>query len=219
MPSLKASISEYKDRHKGEEAWLFAKGLGLDYYDFDTAGSLRATINNACHVVPDPTYCFSWHTEETYKPCCTFFTNEGVEFTSDFREVDIPNGVFFKRHSSVELAVSSLIYMGVVKLHVIGVNPNHCYSKHFPMKEEYIKKMLKFDRSPRSFYNDMVVRGKTLKNSLALLDRYGVEVVLQELDQPEQTFLSFMESIYESLSETDRKKYVRWNKKASKAFS
>jgi hypothetical protein len=79
--------------------------------------------------------------------------------------------------------------------------------------------MLKFDRSPRSFYNDMVVRGKTLKNILALLDRYGVEVVLQELDQPEQTFLSFMESIYESLSETDRKKYVRWNKKASKAFS
>lgn len=212
-----ASISDYKNKHQGEEAWLFAKGVGLDEFDFSEAGPLRMTINHACHTVPDTTYCFSLAGAESIQPPCPFFNAGEERFTSQFDEVDLDNNVFFQRHSSSELGASYAIYMGISKLHIVGMNPDHGNSENFPRTDAFIKKMLKFDRSPRSFYNDALVRKKTRSNCVTLASMYDVETVIHESTQPKQTFQSFLESVRGRLSMADRNRYDKWNKKKSKA--
>lgn len=207
-------VSDLKDKHRGEEAWLFAKGEGLDYFDFNEAGVLRATVNHACHVVPNPTYCFSWHVAEDTDPCCPFYNGEGEKFVDTVENSDIHNDVFFKKHSSLEVAVSYMIYTGISKLHIVGMNPEHGYSQRFSLTDRMKKYSKCFTRGYRSFNHDKEVRRSTRKNCLALLKKYEVTAVEHTIDLPPSTLRSEFGKVADSLSQSIFRRYDKWNKKA-----
>jgi hypothetical protein len=120
------------NKHKGEDAWLFGKGPSLDSFCMDDAGSLRATVNHACYVVPSPVYCFSFFIDrqEICPPeGCEYITGEGMALCNDIGEYKA--GDLFFKYSSAELAASYLIACGIEALHLIGFDPKHLYSKHF----------------------------------------------------------------------------------------
>jgi hypothetical protein len=220
MHSLKASISEYKDCHKGEEGWLFSKGVGIDHFDFNEAGPLRFTVNHACYVVPDPTYCLSCHgTELVTEPMpegCPFlsYPDLDIKTVGDFRHLDIPNEVFFKKHSSSEFAMSFAVYTGVSKIHVIGNNPEHSHSTQFPRTEKYVRRYFKDEQGIRRFEADKHIRRSILSNMLYTAEKYGVEVHVHEVDLPSYTFDDLVQAHRHFVPKDKLKKYDRRTKKA-----
>ena len=66
------SLVPFLNRHAGETAWLFGKGPSLNHFDIQTAGPVRAGINDVSAHVPNCLYCFA---------------NDGVEAWADlYRE-------------------------------------------------------------------------------------------------------------------------------------
>jgi len=119
-------------KHKGEEAWLFGKGPSLDSFSMEDAGKLRATVNHACFVVPEPTYCFSCFEDyQEIKPPvgCDYITGEGKRIVGEIKDYSI--GDLFLKYSSAELAASYLISCGIAVLHLIGFDPARKYSSQF----------------------------------------------------------------------------------------
>lgn len=53
------SLTPFLNRHAGETAWLFGKGPGLDHFDLNTAGPLRAAINDVAAHIPGCRYAFA----------------------------------------------------------------------------------------------------------------------------------------------------------------
>ena len=124
------------EKHKGEQAWLFGKGPSLDAFCMDDAGALRATVNHACLVVPDASYCFS-HFEDRQDidtpDGCLLITGESDNIGSNISEYE--EGDLFMKYSSAELAASYLIACGVSVLHLVGFDPREKYSSHFEWDE------------------------------------------------------------------------------------
>jgi hypothetical protein len=221
MHSLKASISEYKDCHKGEEGWLFSKGIGIEHFDFNEAGPLRFTVNHACYVVPDPTYCLSCHgTEYVTEPMpegCPFLSmpDLDVKTVGDSRHLDIPNGVFFKKYSSSEFAMSFAVYTGVSKIHMVGNNPEHSHSTQFPRTKDFVLKYLKDENGRLRFEGDKAVRRSLRDNMVASAERFGVEVVEHKVDLPPYTFEDLVEAHRHMIPKAKLFKYDRRIKKKS----
>jgi hypothetical protein len=211
------TVEDYKGKHSGEECWLFAKGVGLDLFDFNDAGPFRVTINHACHVVPNPTYCCSWHKEDHTRPNCKFFGREGVTVTDIIEDSDIPNGLFFKKHSSTEIGMSYAIYLGASIINIVGVNPDHAYSDNFKIPTQRLKKYLRFERSEATFKNDARIRRNTLNNCLKLAEHYGVEVIEHQVDLPENTLYEQVMRDQSRVPATLVKQYVKRYQKKSKA--
>lgn len=53
------TLSDFINRHAGQEAWLFGKGPSLKDFNFSTAGPLRFAINDVIAHVPDCLYGFA----------------------------------------------------------------------------------------------------------------------------------------------------------------
>jgi hypothetical protein len=128
------------NKHQGEEAYLFTKGVSFDDYDQDQAGDLRIAINDACEHVDKPTYCVSfWADGSKFKlpKGCVLLngkTEEGKNVTSrQQKSVDtfVPQALpLFFQYSTLSLALSYLSYMGVSVIHLIGCDPGR-YSPRF----------------------------------------------------------------------------------------
>lgn len=132
------AISVYKDAHKGEEAWLFCKGESLDSFDIDASGYLRATVNEACHFVPNPKYCFTFHADHNKAVKApeggVLINGKDDKACSEIESYE--PGMAFIQYSTAELAASYLIAMGVATIHLIGCDPAGGYSKHFPVTQK-----------------------------------------------------------------------------------
>jgi hypothetical protein len=128
------------NKHQGEEAYLFTKGVSFDHYDQEQAGDLRVTINEVCEHVKDPTYCISFWADGL-----RFTTPEGCELLNGknengknvvsrqqksvdtFKPKSFP---LFFQYSTMSLAMSYLAFMGVSVIHLIGCDPG-LYSPTF----------------------------------------------------------------------------------------
>lgn len=69
-PALPAMVlTDYINRHAGETAWLFGKGPSLATFDFNTAGPLRAAINDVIAHVPNCVYGFANDGVKRWRDC------------------------------------------------------------------------------------------------------------------------------------------------------
>lgn len=53
------TLADFIGKHTGATCWLFGKGPSLDLFPMESAGPLRASINDACVVVPSCRYAFA----------------------------------------------------------------------------------------------------------------------------------------------------------------
>jgi hypothetical protein len=120
--------------HKGEEVWMFSKGPSLDSFDMSRAGKFKVTINEAIDRVADALYAFSWrddHKDLSIPEGCLHIDGFDWEYTSKIEGHNPMTLPLFFRRSSVELAMSFLIWMGFKTVHMIGVDGKGKYAKGF----------------------------------------------------------------------------------------
>lgn len=144
-----STLIPFLNRHAGETAWLFGKGPSLSTFDFNTAGPLRAAINDVIAHVPDCTYGFAndgvraWR--DCYRPGHVLFQPERCmheydtripgavdcqvviyQDDSDDRRLVIPRDQLAEmltiRRGTLGSALQILHVMGIATVHMVGID-------------------------------------------------------------------------------------------------
>lgn len=126
------TLNDLRGVHQGQEAWLAGKGPSLSKFDWSQAGKLRAGINSAVELVPEPVYHFCWDGKlgdyNTHGSTLLGRTERnGKEWSFDFKfdgnvQRAIEQGIVFFKKVSATFACSILSIMGVRHIHLIGID-------------------------------------------------------------------------------------------------
>jgi hypothetical protein len=124
---------ELHNKHKGEEAWLFGKGPSFEKYSTLKPKGVIASINESCCHVKDLDYTFCWYADKkVLKPESGIVIDGSRGFnTREFNEYSPKKKAIFIKHGTGELATSYLIWMGVSRINLVGIDGVGKYSKEF----------------------------------------------------------------------------------------